>query len=112
MIYFYFVYIRFLWQLCWLHVVLFLGFSVYNYAKLRMLQFYYDFLAKYLDNDKFELLLMDTDSYFLSLAEVQLDSCVQPHLMNEFLTEKKSYIATDDYTFRTPGLFKVYNTFK
>ena len=32
-----------------------IGFWVYQLAKLRMLQFYYDFLVKYFIKNKFEL---------------------------------------------------------
>lgn len=37
-----------------------IAFFVYSYAKLRMLQFYYDFLIKVLDPSDFELVEMDT----------------------------------------------------
>ena len=37
------------------------GFFVYQYAKLRMLQFYYDFFDKYLDRADFQMCEMDTD---------------------------------------------------
>lgn len=40
----------------------FLGFFVYGYAKLRMLEFY-DFLWNYYDTKDFELLEMDTGSH-------------------------------------------------
>ena len=36
------------------------GFFVYQYAKLRMLQFYYDFFDKYLDRADFQMCEMDT----------------------------------------------------
>ena len=42
------------------------GIVVYQLAKLRMLQFYYDFLDKYIDRRDFELIQMDTDSMYLS----------------------------------------------
>ena len=42
-----------------IHVLIFIHFFCsYNYAKLRMLQFYYDFLLKYIDKRDFELLEM------------------------------------------------------
>ena len=37
------------------------GIVVYQLAKLRMLQFYYDFLDKYVDRRDYELIQMDTD---------------------------------------------------
>ena len=36
------------------------GIAVYELAKLRMLEFYYDFLDKYIDRKEFEYLHMDT----------------------------------------------------
>ena len=38
------------------------SFFVYQSVKLRMLQFYYDFLDKYLDRADFQMCEMDTDS--------------------------------------------------
>ena len=38
------------------------GFFVYQYAKLKMLDFYYGFLQKYLMWDSYEMMEMDTDS--------------------------------------------------
>jgi len=37
-----------------------IAFFVYGYAKLRMLEFYYDFVAKYLDSRDYEFIEMDT----------------------------------------------------
>ena len=42
------------------------GFFVYQCAKLRMLQFYYDFLDKYLDRRDFQMCEMDTDSAYIA----------------------------------------------
>ena len=39
-----------------------LGFFILQYAKLRMLQFYYDFLDRYVDRSNFEYMEMDTVS--------------------------------------------------
>jgi hypothetical protein len=37
-----------------------IGYFVYSYAKLRMLEFYYDVLKEHLDNSMFSLVQMDT----------------------------------------------------
>lgn len=37
------------------------GFFVYQYAKLRMLEFYYDMMDHYLDRSDFQYCEMDTD---------------------------------------------------
>ena len=43
------------------------GIVVYQLAKLRMLQFYYEFLDHYIDRRDFELIQMDTDSMYFAL---------------------------------------------
>ena len=43
-------------------------FFIFQYAKLRMLELYNKFFAKFSDVDKFEELEMDTDSLYLALA--------------------------------------------
>ena len=40
-----------------------LGFFILQYAKLRMLEFYYDFLDSYVDRSDFEYLEMNTVSF-------------------------------------------------
>ena len=44
------------------------GIAVYQLAKLRMLEFYYDFLDKFCDRRDFELIQMDTDSFYMALS--------------------------------------------
>ena len=45
-----------------------IGFFVYQYAKLRMLQFYFDFMDKYLDRSDFQYCEMDTDSAYIVIG--------------------------------------------
>ena len=77
-------------------------------AKLRMLEFYYDFLDKYIDRSDFELCYMDTDSFYLALSGTSLDDIVKASLKKEYLSDKTNWLAIDDDEFskRTPGLFK------
>ena len=44
------------------------GIAVYQLAKLRMLEFYYDFLDKFIDRRDFELIQMDTDSNYMAIS--------------------------------------------
>ena len=44
------------------------GIAVYQLAKLRMLEFYYDFLDWFVDRSDFELIQMDTDSNYLTIS--------------------------------------------
>lgn len=43
-------------------------FVVYQYVELRMLQFYYDFLDRYLDRVNFQMCEMDTDSTYITIT--------------------------------------------
>ena len=61
-----------------------IGYFVYQYAKLRMLQFHYDCLDKYVDRADYELCEMDTDSLYLVLSTTTLEKAVRPHLRREF----------------------------
>lgn len=120
-----------------LDLPLHIGFFVYQYAKLKMLSFYYDFLDIFLDRRDFQLCEMDTDSFYLALSTSSLeeavknekkhdfynswpqwfpaDSCDLHH--NQFVTAKmegKPWQPTESccierktYDRRTPGLFKV-----
>ena len=54
------------------------GFFILQYAKLRMLELYYNFFTRFCDVNKFEGLEMDTDSLYLALAEKELEDCIRP----------------------------------
>ena len=54
------------------------GFFILQYAKLRMLELYYNFFDKFCDVDTFEELEMDTDSLFLALAHDNWYDCIRP----------------------------------
>ena len=45
------------------------GFFILQYAKMRMLELYYNFFTRFCDLNKFEELEMDTDLLYLALAE-------------------------------------------
>ena len=52
------------------------GFFILQYAKLRMLELYYNFFARFCDVNKFEELEMDTHSLYLALSEKELYDCI------------------------------------
>ena len=54
-----------------------IGFFVYQYAKLRMLQFYYDFVDIYVERPLFQYCEMDTDSAYIALAGESIDGLVK-----------------------------------
>ena len=84
-----------------------IGIAVYQLAKLRMLEFYYDFLDRYFDRKDFELIQMDTDSNYLAISGKKLEDIVRPELKEEFEAQKKNWLAWDKWSGQTPGLFKM-----
>ena len=53
------------------------GFFILQYAKLRMLELYYNFFKEFCNDDMYEEMEMDTDSLYLALAEYSLYDCIQ-----------------------------------
>ena len=82
------------------------GIAVYQLAKLRMLEFYYDFLDKFCDRRDFELIQMDTDSFYMALSANDFDEIIKPEMKELYKEEKKNCLVTDEYSKRVPGLFK------
>jgi len=78
-----------------------IGIAVYQLAKLRMLEFYYDFLDRFVDRRDYELIQMDTDSLYFALSGNSLDDVVG------CCRRRKEWIAWDEWSNRTPGLFKL-----
>ena len=91
------------------------GIAVYQLAKLRMLEFYYHFLDKFCDRRDFELIQMDTDSFYMALSANDFDEIIKPEMKELYFgdgaqpgseAEKKNWLVTDEYSKRVPGLFK------
>ena len=83
------------------------GIAVYQLAKLRMLEFYFDFLDKFCDRRDFELIQMDTDSFYMALSANDFDDIIKPEMKELYSeAEKKNWLVTDEYSKRVPGLFK------
>jgi hypothetical protein len=71
--------------------------AIFQLSKLRMLQFYHDFMVPNIGSDNFQYMEMDTDSaYFAITGDVSADAFSSPE-----------WFVTDKYSQRTPGLFKV-----
>lgn len=71
-----------------------------------MLEFYFDFLAKYLNGLDFELCYIHTDSFDLSMSG---DYIVKTGLRQTYNDDKKNWLAThnsDGTPDRTPGTLK------
>ena len=65
------------------------GTAVYQLAKLRMLEFYYDFLDKFFSRQDFELCYMDTNSFYLVMSGDSLDEIVNPGMKEAYDADKK-----------------------
>ena len=72
-----------------------IGFFVYSYAKLKMLQFYYDLVDKFVDRSNFEYCQMDTDSAYIALAGRSLDDLVRPELRQQYFAEYNQWFLTE-----------------
>ena len=53
------------------------GFSKLQYAKLRMLELYYNFFQRFCDVNQFEELEMNTDSLYLALSQKEMYDCIR-----------------------------------
>ena len=62
-----------------------IGFFVYGYAKLRMLEFYYNFLNFYINRQDFECYEMDTDSLYYALSSFNLENVIKPEKRRNFM---------------------------
>ena len=67
-----------------LNLPLHIGFFVYQYAKLRMLEFHFDFLDVFVDRSDYQICEMDTDSEYLALSTPTLEEAVKPEKKKEF----------------------------
>ena len=56
------------------------GFFILEWAKLRTLEMYYNFLTNFCDVNNFEELEKDTDSLYVALAEKELEDCIRPEM--------------------------------
>ncbi|GMF36857.1 unnamed protein product [Phytophthora lilii] len=90
-----------------------LSIAIYQLAKLRMLQFYYDCIDFYFDRSNFQYQEMDTDSGYIAFStENPFPDLIKPELLDHFKKHKYDWFPRDDtaenaaYDRRTPGLFK------
>ena len=86
-----------------------LGVFILNYTKLRMLEFYYDFMDYYLHHEDFETLEMDTDSSCLGITAENVEGLIKPELFEKFKQNKHNWFVTPltPQDKRTHELFKV-----
>ena len=83
------------------------GFFVYQYAKMKMLEFYYDFLDKYLDRRDYQYIEMDTDSAYIAISGDIIEELVKPHLREQFYQKwnkcnQHKHVKSISWTLYTP----------
>ena len=102
-----------------------LGYHILQLAKLKMLEFKYDFMDKFCTPNSFEYIEMDTDSAYIALAGEKLEDIIKPNMLASYNSningrcDDNPFAARDGffprgccpthkaYDKRTPGLFKV-----
>ena len=92
-----------------------------------MLEFYYDFMDKYVDRSDFEYCEIDTDSAYMAISGSCLEDVICPDMQNQYKHGLKGFCTDSDieadacfhwfprtccvkhakYDKRTPGLFKL-----
>lgn len=60
------------------------GIAVYQLAKLRSLELYYDFLNYFVESEDFELIQMDTDSKYLAISVSSIEEVIRPERCEQF----------------------------
>ena len=65
--------------------------------KMRMLELYYNFFTRFCDVNKFEELERDTDSFYLALAEKELENCIRPEMRAKW-QKLRSKDCVDNFT--------------
>ena len=79
------------------------GCFILQYAKLRMLELYYNFCTRFCAVNKFEKLEMDTDSLYLAVAEKELEDGIRPETRAEWQRLRSNCV--DDLTADAVAIF-------
>ena len=78
-----------------LDVPISVGFFVLEYAKLKLLTFYYDFLLQFLDDEDFCLIECDTDSLYFALSTSNLFLAIKPAKRSIFVKDYDKWFAKE-----------------
>jgi hypothetical protein len=92
-----------------------IGVAVYHPAKLRMLQFYYNFIDIYMDRSDFERCQMDTVSNYIAFSEDSIEKLITPHMRQEYEKDKYNFLPRDSEelhpTFQVDGVRFTYQMY-
>ena len=64
------------------------GYFILQYAKLRMLQFYFDFMLRFVSPENFQYCEMDTE---MALAGPTLESVIKPEMLDVYHSGLKDF---------------------
>ena len=64
-----------------------IGYMVFQYAKLRMLEFFYDCIDKYVDRRDYQFIETDTDSAYFCFSGNSLEEVIIPSKRREFFSD-------------------------
>lgn len=81
-----------------------LGYYILQYAKLRMLEFYYDFTDVYVDRSDFEFCEMDTDSAYLAISSSCLGNVIKADILQQYQHGQRPLLKPMLNTTGFPGL--------
>jgi hypothetical protein len=85
---------------------------VYQYAKLRMLKFYFECIDRFIDRSRFQYTHMDTDSAYLAINGETLYDVIKPEKLQEFNRVHDDWFPRRDpkwtkFDLRRPAIFKL-----
>lgn len=89
-----------------------IGFAVYQLAKLKMLEFYYDFIDHYIDRSDYQYCEMDADSAYIAFSG-EFEDVIKPELKDEYREKKHQWLGRHEtagnilFDRRTADLFKL-----
>ncbi len=89
-----------------------IGHAVYQLAKLRMLQFKYDFIDYYIDRSDYQYCEMDTDSAYIAFSDSNIENLIKSDKLDHYKKHKYEWLPREDteehkaYDKRKAGLFK------
>jgi hypothetical protein len=60
-----------------------------------MLEFYYDFIDKYIDRSDFEMCQMDTDSNYFAFSDDDIEKLIKPEMREEYQRDKINFLPSE-----------------
>ena len=91
--------------------------AILSYAILRMLQFLYDFLNKFVDRSDMNMMYIGTDSCYMTINSENFKDIIKPEMLKTYYQERGDWFPVENnhyifkeqslYESRKPGLFKV-----